>query len=649
MKKIILFLAFLLVPCVASASIDQNLYYGMNNSKVAELQQFLISKGLLTSKATGRFLLMTFNAVKQYQVSKNIRNTGYVGPQTRQAINADLTGGASQTTSTSTSILNPLSPLTGSLDLSLNTNYSAQVVTAPQFKFKLADFNLKNNTNEPINIKNIRVDLATGSDLYITSAYMTNLYVFYGANKAATLETVAHSNYWSVNYQLPVGQTINLAVYGDVNSLTPLNSNIQASVLVSGTTVNSSASISTNSGSPLVGQGATFGTASFSIERDGSAPGERIIMANQKVVAGKYKVTTIGAPYTLNELKFVIPNARFFSAILNISLTDGETGNILASKPISANYEGNNPIMDFIINLPIPANSSKSLVIYYDLGTTIYSNTANVSASPVLVYIRGLNSSGLIIDGSATEYPNISAQYGGITLPSTGIASNKMYIVKSVPTISTNDLSTTAGNNSDVDIYSFSVKADQNGDISFKQVVFAININNGNNLYPYLNNFKIFRDGVNLTPSALIGTTINNNYVDITSDRGIGYDTKNIVLSFYNEETVQAGKTKTYVLRARTNNFTVNTTGAASISTNIPADSTISSNGSYLRMVFNNIYGLVKLANDIDVVSYNFLWSDRAALAYFPHSDSNGGSTPDWYNGFGISTLPSAAKNVTAK
>ena len=92
MKKVIIALISLLfVPFFTNASIDSNLYYGLkNNDDVTELQEFLISKGFLDHEPTGSFLSLTLNAVKAYQTSVGIQNTGYVGNLSRQAINAEL-------------------------------------------------------------------------------------------------------------------------------------------------------------------------------------------------------------------------------------------------------------------------------------------------------------------------------------------------------------------------------------------------------------------------------------------------------------------------------------------------------------------------------------------------------------------------------
>ncbi|KKP32474.1 MAG: hypothetical protein A2312_02925 [Candidatus Staskawiczbacteria bacterium RIFOXYB2_FULL_32_9] len=94
MKKIlsICLLSFLLLsPFISEASFDTNLYYGLQkNDSVRELQEFLIDKGFLSGSVTGNFFSLTLKAVKQYQVSKGISQTGYVGALTRTAINNEL-------------------------------------------------------------------------------------------------------------------------------------------------------------------------------------------------------------------------------------------------------------------------------------------------------------------------------------------------------------------------------------------------------------------------------------------------------------------------------------------------------------------------------------------------------------------------------
>ncbi len=70
-----------------------NLYQGLkSNAEVKRLQEFLISKGYLGAGFnTGNYLSLTVAAVKAYQTAKAITPvSGYFGPLTRAAVNADI-------------------------------------------------------------------------------------------------------------------------------------------------------------------------------------------------------------------------------------------------------------------------------------------------------------------------------------------------------------------------------------------------------------------------------------------------------------------------------------------------------------------------------------------------------------------------------
>lgn len=116
-------LGVLVFPTLASASVDMNLKYGMKNTEVSELQDYLSDKGFLKVSPTGFFGLLTLKAVQEYQLSVNVPSTGYVGILTRGKINDELTLAlASSTeaeiaeTGTSTPvspIISPQSPIGG--------------------------------------------------------------------------------------------------------------------------------------------------------------------------------------------------------------------------------------------------------------------------------------------------------------------------------------------------------------------------------------------------------------------------------------------------------------------------------------------------------------------------------------------------------
>lgn len=123
MKKVLqlAFVGMLLLPTLAHASVDMNLKYGMKNSEVSELQDFLSDKGFLASASTGFFGFLTLKAVQAYQTSLTLPSTGYVGILTRAAINAELatvtaasTAAEIAETGTSTPVVNHSNGISGS-------------------------------------------------------------------------------------------------------------------------------------------------------------------------------------------------------------------------------------------------------------------------------------------------------------------------------------------------------------------------------------------------------------------------------------------------------------------------------------------------------------------------------------------------------
>lgn len=69
--------------------LPKTLSKGMESSHVLVLQNFLVGKGLLKANPTGYFGVGTFNAVKAYQKSVGIQQTGTVGVLTRASIKKD--------------------------------------------------------------------------------------------------------------------------------------------------------------------------------------------------------------------------------------------------------------------------------------------------------------------------------------------------------------------------------------------------------------------------------------------------------------------------------------------------------------------------------------------------------------------------------
>ena len=70
-----------------------DLSIGVQNKSVTELQKRLIHEGVYNGATSGYFGQLTLHAVKAYQSKVGISPTGYVGPQTREKLNATQIAG----------------------------------------------------------------------------------------------------------------------------------------------------------------------------------------------------------------------------------------------------------------------------------------------------------------------------------------------------------------------------------------------------------------------------------------------------------------------------------------------------------------------------------------------------------------------------
>ena len=77
------------VVAQTSLRYTQDVYLGMKNSQVSQLQEDLAKNSALYPEklVTGYFGQLTLRAVKNFQAKYGIRQTGYVGPLTRTKLN----------------------------------------------------------------------------------------------------------------------------------------------------------------------------------------------------------------------------------------------------------------------------------------------------------------------------------------------------------------------------------------------------------------------------------------------------------------------------------------------------------------------------------------------------------------------------------
>jgi len=359
-----------------------------------------------------------------------------------------------------------------------------------------------------------------------------------------------------------------------------------SSLLVSGTTVGSAQSVSTNSGSVLAGQTITAAAGTIVSSVDASTPVSSLVRSGQIVDLASYRLTTTNDGYTLTEAVVSLGGAAAASNVSSLTLKDGAT--VVATAPVV--YDGANYKATFNgLNYPIAADTYKVFTVAADL-IAITSTMGNTGANLIatLDSFKANNSQG-------TE-----------TADGTDRAGNNIYVYKSVPTVTNQTLPATLLTAGTQTLARISIAADTNP-IGWKKIIFS----------------------VNKTPAVVITDAVL--YDDATGLEVAGVDTittlgdaqaaGTIAFVATNEQSVSG--TKTYSLKA-----TVGGTIADNsyVSTNIgSASMTYAAPAAYATVAATNA---------------TFVWSDQSKA-------SHDATTLDWNNNFLVKNIATDSQTLT--
>ena len=166
---------------------------------------------------------------------------------------------------------NILTIASGSLTLTKDQQYGNQNVVAPKQNVLLGQWSLTNaGSVEDININTLQVNFLFTDEF--APADLTNVYVKYGTKTGSTKSTIptttgatSDGNSWSINETLAKGSSMMMQVYGDIAAGAVVTEaaadNVTPSLLVSGTTAQSTATVTTNGNAVLAGQLTTARTS----------------------------------------------------------------------------------------------------------------------------------------------------------------------------------------------------------------------------------------------------------------------------------------------------------------------------------------------------------------------------------------------------
>lgn len=527
---------------------------------------------------------------------------------------------------------NTLTVSTGSVTIAKDTSYANNTTTVPKIAYLLGKYNFQANTTEGSNITSVVVDWDTVTDAFDASDDLNNIYLTFGGSttgnggiKSTVTDT---ANTFSTNVNIAAGQTISVALYGDVASGATDGDGTAdtgiSSITVSYTTTGGSSTSTT--ASEVTGQTITFGTGTFTSALDGSSPLNRVVAGNQEVVGAAYLFTAANESYTIKELQVKVSSSTIASAITSVQFYDGATP-VGSSAPFA--QSSNTAALVTGLNISVPANTTKIITAKLMLNTIgTGAGTSQVNAALTLDSFKYADSQ------------------GAETTDTTDRAGNEMYVFKSIPTVTGVDLVNTSAlvNGSAQDLYKFTVSAGSQGAVALKQFYLTTTWGDGGTADTLeVESLKLFEDGVDVTSNVVIQDE-DGNSVESTSGMLESDDSVTVSWSAGLESVIPAGGTKTYTVRGTPQGFRM--TGADTVGDTVSfallADT--AANAASSKYFLNGtatattIWGLhTSAAATGSGTLYQFIWSDKNSNVHVP--SENASSTGDWANGYKILNL----------
>jgi hypothetical protein len=418
---------------------------------------------------------------------------------------------------------NALTDVSGSVTLSKNNTYANQNAPLPQTNYKLGSFNLVGSNSEDVNLSSI--DLAVVASTSLTSVNDVKLMIagnMFGTVKSSVTVSSGGSSTstYSGNYTLVKNSTVAVEVWATINAPSSSYSSdtFKARLALSGTTANSSASVSANA----EGQTITVGSATITAAQDPSTPVAAITAGNSTKTAAAFKWTTTNDSFTISE---VVVSIASNTTVSNVILKDGST--TLGTQPGMASTTFSN------LNIPVSANSTKILTVELQL--------ASVGT--------GAGTSGENVKVNLYSYKSAPASTGAIstTTHGTSVTGNNLFVYKTIPTITNVALPSStlsAGSNT---IYKFSLSSGGAGTIGWAKFLFSITTSTG----------------VTVTSPQLWDADTNT---QVTGNSSTSQTSNGIAFEFQPTAEQQVSGTKTYVVKAT---VAITGTGAKTVSTNL--------------------------------------------------------------------------------
>lgn len=444
---------------------------------------------------------------------------------------------------------------------------------------------------------------STGPGTLYFSDAVTTLELYDGTTKIGDTKspnTSGIATFTNLNYNIPAGTTKTLVVKANSNSSVTAGTKIKIGIAqstdvsmndVDGNTVTPTSFSAVNQDTTMA-NGTTVtlsgaGTVSLTlVTPESNIDDSRIVVAGQSnVTMGRFRLAAANEDLKLTKARIKVA-ATSTNSIISLTLWDGSTQ---IAGPVTPDGSGNADFNSITPDFVIPKDSDKVVTVKATFNTVQAGATSGAALSSIFdgnnnFEMRGTGSSNTLLV-TATTSPT----------------SSQVVLRKTKPTITVVALPNTTLAAGTPVIGKFTVTADAGARVALKKITFDIALTNATLT---VNSLTIRESGGSSDISTVSST------VAVTGGDG--------VINFTGEQTIEAGQSKTYELKA---NIASVGTGSASVQTKIKSDTAV---------VTGTLSGGGAGVGGTD---YNFVWSDTSASG---HDTSTG----DWTNGTYVKPLP---------
>ncbi|MBU1682371.1 S-layer homology domain-containing protein, partial [Patescibacteria group bacterium] len=338
-------------------------------------------------------------------------------------------------------------------------------------------------------------------------------------------------------------------------------------------------------------------------------------------------------------------------AIKNITIKYPDIDGMLQTR--TSSFSANGSVKFANLDFYAQRNEDTFLEIYADLNS--FSEIGeSLSGEVIRLGLQNVNNSTSTFKAVGAISSN-TLTFGSGMLILSGDTPDTFVVRKSVPSFSINDTDSNLLNGENV-LIGFTITADDAGSIGFGRITFDVSVSDSAGADLALSNFKFYRSSTYLDDEVNIYDATGIADVSPAGGGSISNGLSSVVVSFNEEETVSAGSSSTYYLKAEA----VSVNSSDQISSRIKTDDqaamltglTANNNENTGRIYVNGdaTDGIFVNANDfcqtLDTAR-GIIWSDKSADNHsYPTINAcavtSGSGSYDWTNGYllDVSSLP---------